>query len=456
MRLAAEGGEEEDAPILRSGESAPRAGARWGRGAQCMVLLLLLAVAAAMLLLTWPPAAAPTAAVTLAPSVAVGEDDDDVDDDYNDALFELDFNATSQASLDCERISERERTLGTLEHALKWANCGLGVNASESLALHRPWRVVLLGPLWEDKVLQQSGCLVGHGRCPFSPKCVIAHSNSISGDTVAEANVVVLFQKDAKRIINQLHGHPAAGNKPYRVLYWREARWPSVYGVQRAWFDFEMGIRDTSGIFNPGFHYPPSQMQLGIVPGVGQLPFVAFENRTGFALSIISDCRAESQRLVYLERMLGILGRDRVHQYGKCGDMELPHKPVVNAAVVIARYKFFMAFENRIMQGYVTEKLTQVLGFNVVPVYYGDPAAPNVRLTCGFDLTPAHADYKDAQLHSRERLCHPGGAGRVSLVFGRAPGGVHEIPRLAPLARRVYRRLPRRRALPSLASRPCR
>jgi len=272
-----------------------------------------------------------------------------------------------------------EGTVGTLANRIKRADCGVGYNFRASAARTNPWRVVLFGPGWSGEVLEYSGCPIGNGRCPWSPKCVIAHS--LDPRSSEHADVVAVFQKESDFIVHaHRHEHSNASDaKPHRVLYWREALWPSAnIHTQRTLFDFEMGVHHFSGILNPIFLRGPSDMINGII---GLHSFIPFENRTNFAMSVISDCNAPSYRQLYINRLVHSLGHQRIHQYGRCGSRHLPSKPIERAAQIISTYKFYLAFENTIMSGYVTEKLTSVLMMNVVPVYYGTPDAPNITKT---------------------------------------------------------------------------
>jgi hypothetical protein len=239
--------------------------------------------------------------------------------------------------------------------------------------------VVLYGLGWHGETLEYSGCPVGPGRCPWSKHCTIVVNTEPASH--AHADVVVVFQKAAEFITHARRR--ATGNdtlaKPHRVLYWREALWPSAdLRLQRDVFDFEMGVHHFSGILNPLFMRGPTLMMHGAVAPLGNIPFLAFARRTNFAMSVISDCRTPSFRQIYIDHLVAFLGHDKVHQYGKCGNRHLPGKPIERAAKIISTYKFYLAFENTIMEGYVTEKLTSVLMMNVIPIYYGTPDAPNI------------------------------------------------------------------------------
>ena len=178
---------------------------------------------------------------------------------------------------------------------------------------------------------------------------------------------------------------PPKRKNQYRVLYWREAfYYVTPLNLQRK-FDFQMGVHWWSGILNPQFMRTPASLLGGVTyPQPQVIPFIAPEQRTNFAMSIISNCFASSQRQTYINRLSSYVGKNRVHQYGKCGNLQLPPPPIKNAAKVIATHKFYLSFENTIQDGYCTEKLLQVLSMPVVPVYYGSPSLPNITIIPSF------------------------------------------------------------------------
>lgn len=86
-----------------------------------------------------------------------------------------------------------------------------------------------------------------------------------------------------------------------------------------------------------------------------------------------------------MKELVSLLGVDRIHQYGSCGDgHEIAPKPIANAAEVIGTYKFYFSFENTIVDGYVSEKLMVPLSIGALPVYYGAPDILNITLGKSF------------------------------------------------------------------------
>jgi hypothetical protein len=263
----------------------------------------------------------------------------------------------------------------SVEKQIKLADCGLGYDFSGKNQPKKKWRVVLFGETFDHEILKFSGC-PNDGRCLNNPHCRIHSSKTET--TLRDANVVVIFQKEPE-LINQI---TLAPKDSIKVLYYREAKWHFPgFTQQRHLYDLEMGVHYYSGVLNPHFVKTPTMMMESIVPPHDRIPFVPIEQRTGFALSMISDCNAPSHRQIYINHLAAYLGDARVHQYGKCGTRDAPPKPFKNAAKVVSHYKFYFAFENTIQDGYVTEKLFVSLTLPVIPIYYGAPNAPNITKT---------------------------------------------------------------------------
>ena len=273
-----------------------------------------------------------------------------------------------------------ERTApNSIERELKMADCGLGYDYKRAAeeGKKRRWRVALVGEQWDHPIVKFSGC-PSDGVCVNAPRCRIGVSRS--GERINDANVVVIMQKEPD-LINHISVPPTAT----RVLYYRESKWHyPPFAVQKKYYDFEMGVHTTSGVLNPHFFKTPSQLLSGTVFPFDHIAFVPVNKRSHFAMSVISDCNAPSRRQIYIDFLEAYLGENRVHQYGGCGNKQLPPKPFRNAAKVIATYKFYLAFENTIQDGYVTEKLWTTLVLPVVPVFYGARNVMNITKTPSF------------------------------------------------------------------------
>ena len=124
-----------------------------------------------------------------------------------------------------------------------------------------------------------------------------------------------------------------------------------------------------------------------------------YTKRTELGMSLISDCKANSQRDLYLKRLNKRLNKKHslsLHRYGKCGDRSLSHEnPTTVLQTTLANYKFFMSFENEIAKGYVSEKYFKILSSGCVPVYYGAPDVPQLTKSKSFINA---ANYKTPEL----------------------------------------------------------
>ena len=282
------------------------------------------------------------------------------------------------APMNCSSSEIEKFPFGSHSRLVKEADCGSGYKFGESSSGSRPVRVLLYGENIQAN-LRLTGCLTGPGRCPHHPKCYFNLETTLLSPAINAADVVVVSTEDAK-LMPQVMAKANKHKKVRRVLYWREPYWRSVsVAQQKAHFDVTMGCFYDSGILNPLFIRRPHTLVAKTF-----FKFLPFSEREQFALSIVSNCAANSGRQEYIDHLTDYLGTSRVHQYGKCGDRKLPPPPINHAAKVISKYKFFLSFENTIMNGYVSEKLFTVLNMQLLPVYLGARDVPNITLTPSF------------------------------------------------------------------------
>ncbi|XP_018368722.1 PREDICTED: alpha-(1,3)-fucosyltransferase C [Trachymyrmex cornetzi] len=81
---------------------------------------------------------------------------------------------------------------------------------------------------------------------------------------------------------------------------------------------------------------------------------------------LVSNCYAKSGRLEYVKELSKHIDVD---VYGKCGEFSCYHNCFKD--VIETNYFFYLSFENSFCDDYVTEKLTNPLRHNVIPVVYG-------------------------------------------------------------------------------------
>ncbi|XP_055691715.1 alpha-(1,3)-fucosyltransferase C-like isoform X2 [Lutzomyia longipalpis] len=91
------------------------------------------------------------------------------------------------------------------------------------------------------------------------------------------------------------------------------------------------------------------------------------KNKT--AAWFVSNCNAESNRTDLNRIMQTIIDVD---VYGKCGSLECPRDKKDNCyRLVEQHYFFYFSFENSLCRDYITEKVFNIMSYDVVPVVYG-------------------------------------------------------------------------------------
>ena len=275
---------------------------------------------------------------------------------------------------------EFKESLPKPEQEIKQADCGSGYNFKNSSAKFKHWSVLIYGDHWTNEVLSSLG-VHAHRSCPLSPKCSVIFAKSHRKNILREANVILLFQKDAEKLMHSLPSYPYTSirgveRRVYRVIYWRDIlSFPDISLTAQSKLDFEIGIHFNSALPHPSFFRTPSGYRKLIQD------YIPSRDSSGFAITISNYCRSESKRDEYLDSVVSFLGVDRVHHYGACGEYELPSGPVEETYRIISGYQFFFAFESEIQSYYTTEKLLFALGLPPIPVYYGNPTPPNITIT---------------------------------------------------------------------------
>ncbi|XP_025074259.1 alpha-(1,3)-fucosyltransferase C-like [Pogonomyrmex barbatus] len=83
----------------------------------------------------------------------------------------------------------------------------------------------------------------------------------------------------------------------------------------------------------------------------------------------VSNCYDKSGRLKYVKELSKHISVDI---YGSCGNLSCKRDRDCFSNVAEPNYFFYLSFENSFCNDYVTEKLTNPLRYNIVPVVYGD------------------------------------------------------------------------------------
>ena len=83
----------------------------------------------------------------------------------------------------------------------------------------------------------------------------------------------------------------------------------------------------------------------------------------------VSSCKTKSGRNEYVEVLKKYI---QVDIYGRCGDMVCSKEDGKKCLQMLqSDYYFYLSFENSLCQDYITEKVWDVMKFNVIPVVYG-------------------------------------------------------------------------------------
>ena len=102
------------------------------------------------------------------------------------------------------------------------------------------------------------------------------------------------------------------------------------------------------------------------------------KRKDGIASAFVSNCGSRNNREGYLRNLTELLP-DQIHSYGGCVNTKQIGPEVAGLSNwdakmnISSSYRFAIVIENSIAEGYVTEKLYQILTAGAVPVYLGDP-----------------------------------------------------------------------------------
>ncbi|XP_067660569.1 alpha-(1,3)-fucosyltransferase C-like [Haliotis asinina] len=91
------------------------------------------------------------------------------------------------------------------------------------------------------------------------------------------------------------------------------------------------------------------------------------QRKTKAVAWFVSNCKAESKRMVYVKRLQKIIDVDI---FGKCGPVKCP-KSEPKCLNMLQNYMFYLSFENSFCKDYITEKLYKVFNEVCVPVVRG-------------------------------------------------------------------------------------
>ncbi|XP_072752705.1 alpha-(1,3)-fucosyltransferase C [Anoplolepis gracilipes] len=114
-----------------------------------------------------------------------------------------------------------------------------------------------------------------------------------------------------------------------------------------------------------------SQNYTSVEKAVDEMPSAILDivrSKSKLVTWFVSNCYAKSGRMEYVQELSKHIGVDI---YGRCGTSSCNRNGNCFGDVIEPNYFFYLSFENSFCDDYVTEKLTNPLRYNVVPVVYG-------------------------------------------------------------------------------------
>lgn len=98
-------------------------------------------------------------------------------------------------------------------------------------------------------------------------------------------------------------------------------------------------------------------------------------NKTGLVSWMVSNCKTQSKREVWVKKLRKYLPADSIHVYGTCGTMTCSRNSQDDREecwkMLEQNYKFYLSLENSICPDYVTEKMFEALKHDIVPIVLG-------------------------------------------------------------------------------------
>ena len=98
-------------------------------------------------------------------------------------------------------------------------------------------------------------------------------------------------------------------------------------------------------------------------------------NKTGLVSWMVSNCKTQSKRELWVKELRKYLPADSIHVYGSCGSMACSKDSRDDREecwkMLEHKYKFYLSLENSICPDYVTEKMFEALKHDIVPIVLG-------------------------------------------------------------------------------------
>ncbi|XP_022701444.1 alpha-(1,3)-fucosyltransferase 5-like [Varroa jacobsoni] len=203
---------------------------------------------------------------------------------------------------------------------------------------------------------------------PVDPK-LCAYTNcafSVDRDEVDAADAVVFHQADMS-----LSDLPPTRRFRQRWIMYNQESPPNSFTLSPAYngiFNWSMTYSRTDDIVVPYFETcRPANLSDSAINEIG----AGTEEKAWAAVWFVSNCRGPSNRMAYVEELQNYITIDII---GACSPRNIQcakdnHKACLDT--FLPRYRFVLAFENSICNDYVTEKLRNVLPYDVIPIFWG-------------------------------------------------------------------------------------
>lgn len=221
-----------------------------------------------------------------------------------------------------------------------------------------PIKIILLwtdyfGMRWPDMSPLACDCdLTTDRRYLASASAVVYHLQDLDLNDVPD-------KRDAHSFV-LLHMEP-----PYLTFSWRTPNLDAIDGIN---IDYYMTYRRDSDVYVPYGSINKRQ-----TPSRHVLDETLFLSKRRDAAWFVSNCKSESKREEYVDDLMKYVNVDI---YGKCGRYSCTKRLDADQNYcyqkVEKEYFFYLSFENSICIEYVTEKLFNILNYDVIPIVYGD------------------------------------------------------------------------------------
>ncbi|OQR77695.1 glycoprotein 3-alpha-L-fucosyltransferase A-like, partial [Tropilaelaps mercedesae] len=195
-------------------------------------------------------------------------------------------------------------------------------------------------------------------QCPYT-NCAFY----VDREMVEDADAVVFHQADMS-----LSDLPQTRRSHQRWIMFNQESPPNSFTLSPAYdnlFNWSMTYSRADDVVAPYFEVC---RQANVSDANNEL---GVEEKAWAAVWFVSNCRGPSNRMAYVEELQNYITVDLI---GACS----PHNiqcPKTNHKVCLdtflPKYRFVLAFENSICIDYVTEKLGNILPYDVIPIFWG-------------------------------------------------------------------------------------